>query len=283
MEVIKIYNNNIIAVLTESDQIALVTGNGVGYRASEKTEFIPDQSCQVFKLSEPNKEDIQVVIDRINVDSLEISRKIFGKAKEVVDYPVFNSLLLHLADHISFKVEMLNQNVTVPNLLMTEIKYFYPKEFSVGQFGVQLINETYKVKFDDDEAAYLALHILNSSLQGSSVEVYKITEFIKEMLDIINRVYKFDSGNEGWLYERLTVHLKFLGQRLLNNDRDANEPVLGEEMLKIMKEDLTKIAAVISQANALTNRLFGKALSENEQIYLSIHVLRIKQMRGGKL
>lgn len=282
MEVIKIYNNNILAVLTEDDQIALITGKGVGYKAREKAAFVPDKNCQIFKLSKPNREDIYAMIDHIDADSLEISRKIFNKAKETAEYPVSNSLLLHLADHITFKVEMLNQNIVVPNLLMTEVKYFYPKEFSVGQFGVQLINTVYKAKFDDNEAAYLALHIVNSSLQGNSTDVYKITEFIKEMLNIINGVYSFTKDTQSWHYERLTVHLKFLAQRLLHHEQDADDPILGKEVLEITKEDFPKITAIVNKANALTTRLFDKRLSHNEEIYLSIHVLRIKQIQGGK-
>jgi len=129
-----------------------------------------------------------------------------------------NSLLLQLADHISFKIEMLRQNIEVPNLLMTEIKMFYPNEFAIGQYGVKLINQKYQTHFGDDEASYLALHVLNSSINGKETDVFKITEFIKEMISAINDVFQRAIDDNDWKYERLIVHLKFLAQRLLLSD-----------------------------------------------------------------
>ena len=58
MEVLKIYNNNIIAVLTENNQIALVTGKGVGFKIKEHSTFSLDEYHQLFTFSEPSKNDI---------------------------------------------------------------------------------------------------------------------------------------------------------------------------------------------------------------------------------
>ncbi len=280
MEVIKVYNNNIVAVLTDNDQIALVTGRGVGFKNKEKRELIMTDDLQIFTLSEPNKADIQTIIDHVDVDALEISRQIFNKAKESMNYPISDSLLLQLADHISFKIEMLNQDILVPNLLMTEISYFYPKEFSIGKFGVDLINQRYQTQFDDDEATYLAMHILNASLSGGSTDVYKITEFIKGMLGIISQVFDIEIDHSAWYYERLIVHLKFLGQRLLNGKQDKNQSVFGQGFLKIKPKDLAKIHEIANRTNVLTRQLFQKKLTENEQMYLCIHVLRIQQSQN---
>lgn len=279
MEVLKIYNNNIVAVLTDTDQVALVTGRGIGHKVRGKSDFGMDESCQLFTLSEPHKQDIQQIIDRIDVEALEIARKIFVKAKEAVEYPLLDSLLLQLADHISFKIEMIHQDIFVPNLLMTEIKVFYPKEFVVGQFGSELMNQKYHTTFGDDEASYLAMHILNASQRGNNSDVYRITEFIRDMIQIISQSYDVPNSYNNWMYERLIVHLKFLAQRLISNQKEQSEVILGDGFLKMKETDLIKLNQVINKANVLSKKIFGKKLTENEQIYLSIHVLRIQQLQ----
>lgn len=282
MEILKIYNNNIVAVLTDTNQVALVTGRGIGHKVRGKKELPFDESYQLFKLSEPNKQDIQQIIDRIDVESLEIAREIFIKAQATIDYLLLDSLLLQLADHISFKIEMFHQDIIVPNLLMTEIKVFYPKEFAVGQFGVALVNKKYKTHFDDDEASYLAMHVLNSSMRGNNTDVYRITEFIKEMIQIISESYEIEGAYNDWIYERLIVHLKFLARRLISNQKDTSEVILGDRFLRIKEMDLIKLNQVTNKANVLSKQLFEKKLSESEQIYLSIHVLRIQQLQQNK-
>lgn len=275
MEVLKIYNNNIIAVLLDSDQVALVTGRGIGFEAKETHTFILSPSHQLFVLSEPNKSDIQKVINQIDPDALEIARKIVAKAQEISDYGIMSSLLLQLADHISFKLELSKQNVEVPNLLMTEVKNFYPKEFSIGQYGVQLINKKYGTHFGDDESSYLGLHVLNSSIQGKGTDVYRITEFIKEMLNSIETIFQQPFKDDRWIYERLIVHLKFLAVRLLQDNFTDSKVTFSECFFERSIHELVRIKRVIGKANEISQRIFGKSLTQNEEMYLSLHVLRM--------
>lgn len=264
MKAIKIYNNNIIAVLTDTNQVALVTGKGIGFNARVDDEIYLKENDKLFILSNPEMEDIQSIINRIDSEALEIARKIINKANELIDYPLFDSLLLQLADHISFKVEMMNQGIVVPNLLATEIKFFYPQEFIIGQYGVMLINEKYQTKFDDDEASYLALHILNSSVKGTSTEVYKITEFIREMMQVIQKIFQLSNVYGNWKSERLVIQLKFLAQRLLSQvdeEQDShmkNGIQLDSGFLKIRETELLQINNVLIESDKLAGRLFGK-------------------------
>lgn len=274
IQILKIYNNNIIAVLLDTDQIALVTGKGVGFSAKEDN-FKLNETHQLFTLTELGKVDIQKIVDNVDINALEISRKIIEKFKENNSYPIMDSLLLQLSDHISFKVELLKENVEVPNLLMTEIKFFYPKEFSIGQYGVQLINEKYDSNFGDDEASYLALHILNSSVRGKGTDVYKITEFITEMVSIISKVLGKEILYNDWNYERLIVHLKFLAQRLLMDNSGNEEVTLNNTFFERSQSDLIRAKKIIKEANLLSKQLFGKELQNSEEIFLSIHILRI--------
>lgn len=275
MEIIKIYNNNIIAVLLETNQIGLVTGKGIGFKAKQNKKLELTEEYQLFTFAEPNKSDIQRIIDQIDADALEIAREIVDKARETNDYPIVDSLLLQLADHISFKVELQKQDINIPNLLMSEIKVFYPKEFKIGEYGVTLINKNYQLNFGEDEASYLALHILNSSIHGRGTDVYKITDFIKEMVGFINEIYDKNIGYNDWTYERLIVHLKFLAQRLLLTEKTEKQIVLGDTFFEQSENELIKAQKIIQAANSLSKRIFGRTLGKNEEIYLSLHVMRM--------
>ncbi|MFC0739921.1 PRD domain-containing protein [Enterococcus faecalis] len=275
MEVLKIYNNNIVAVLLDTDQIALVTGKGIGYDAKEMRQFQLKPTYQLFVLAEPDKSDIQKIIQQIDADAVEIARKIVEEAKKIDDYTIMDSLLLQLADHISFKVELFKQNVEVPNLLMTEVKLFYPKEFAIGQYGVQLMNEQYGTHFGEEEASYLGLHVLNASIQGKGTDVYKITEFIKDMIVVIEEGLQVKMKSDGWMYERLIVHLKFLAFRLLKDNDPEHTVSFGDLFFERSQGELIRVKRVIVQANEKSKKIFGKTLNQSEEVYLSVHFLKM--------
>lgn len=281
MKAVKIYNNNIVAVVSEQQEIALITGRGVGFNTKPGDEIALQPDWHLFLLVQPEKADLRALMERIDGDALEIARSLYQRAMQEMDYPVSTSLLLQLADHISFKIDMLKQGIIVPNLLMTEVKTFYPKEFAIGRIGVEQINQVFGTDLDDDEASYLAMHILNAAMSGKGNSAVKITEFIREMMKIINDAFGFTQQQNHWVFERLIIHLKFLGQRLSQTDESPKEPVY-DGLLQIRETDLIKINEVIYRANTLSQQIFEQTLSANEQLYLSIHVLRIQQNQGEK-
>lgn len=282
MKVIKIYNNNIVAVVNSENKVALITGRGVGYHHQLNDSIIMQDDWHVFELLNPKLDEYHKVLERVNLDAFEISQLVYQSSQKQLDYEVNKLFVIVLADHITFKLELYKNNVFVPNLLTSEIRTFYPKEFRLGQEAVQLINAKFATAFDDEEASTIAMHILNMMMGAQANSVFVITEFIKTMMQIIRNNFDLPEGEDAWVYERLIIHIKYLGQRL-NNPDAPNEVSIFEGILSITNEESQKLDELLIQTDRVTQKLFNRKLSTNERIYLSIHILRIIRKEGEKL
>lgn len=118
------------------------------------------------------------ILDRLNPDAFEISQEIYDLAQSTLDDPINPLLVIVLADHIAFKLALLKDGVQVPNLLSAEIRSFYPREFAVGRQAVALIEKRFAADLGDDEAAYLAMHIINMMSGAQPNSVFVVSEFI---------------------------------------------------------------------------------------------------------
>lgn len=77
-------------------------------------------------------------------------------------------------------------------------------------------SEKLNVSLLQDEAAFIALHIVNASADGSDMtKVLEITKLIGEIETIVKRYYRMEFENESVYYYRFVTHLKFLAQRLV--------------------------------------------------------------------
>lgn len=279
LKVIKIYNNNIVAVINSHDKVSLVTGKGVGYHSRINQLLLIQEGWNIFELTNPRFDEYHNLLDNISIAAFEVSQKIYDLASSQLSYDINKLLVMVLADHISFKIELLKSNVYVPNLLATEIKLYYPNEFYIGKAAVDLINSTFGSELDDDEASYIAMHIINMHSESRENSVFIITEFIKTMIQLVKHDFSINAEDSSWVFERLIIHIKFLAQRL-NEPQTHAESSLDVDLFSLSSRDLLKIKAFHQHADLIAHKLFGRTLSDNEQLYLSIHVLRIINQIG---
>ena len=70
-----------------------------------------------------------------------------------------------------------------------EIKSFYRKEFELGMWALTLIKAKYGISMDENEAGFIALHIVCSETDNAIENAYEITAFIKEILEIVKNYF----------------------------------------------------------------------------------------------
>lgn len=117
---------------------------------------------------------------------------------------------------------------------MWEIRKFYPKEFQIGKQALDIIqNETKAVLFDD-EAGFIALHIVNAQMEDPVGDLYGLTKVMQEILNIIKYTCKIAFDEDSFYFCRFITHLKFFAQRLLTHTAYDSED--NEELLEVVKK-----------------------------------------------
>lgn len=116
-----------------------------------------------------------MLLERTPILYFRIAEVIARKACETLKIEVSPQLLISLSDHIHYAAERKKQNINVPNFMLNEIKTLYKREFKVGLWALKLIQANTEISFPEDEAGYIAMHIVNATLNngGRSSNVSK--------------------------------------------------------------------------------------------------------------
>lgn len=75
--------------------------------------------------------------------------------KEKIAVNLNSSVYVTLTDHINFAIERQKQNIDFTNPLLWEIKRYYPSEFQVGCYALDLIKQRFDVQLTEDEAGFI--------------------------------------------------------------------------------------------------------------------------------
>lgn len=275
MRIKKVINNNILCVVDDKGSEMIVTGKGLGFKRKvgervgsalvEKTYRMEDQAGQ-RKLRE--------LAEQIPIEHLELTQRLIDHIKGQISVPLNESLLITLADHISFAIKRKQDGVEFTNPLEGAIMCYYPTEYHLGQHCLRVIREETQTDLHPSEAAFIAMHIVNSELNTSMSVMYDITKLIQGALEVVEYYYQkeFDQGSLN--FNRFIVHLRYFAQRLFQaapGHPDEYDDDF-QEMIRRSCDQHYKCAQHIAE---YIRNAYQKEVSDAELIYLTIHLKRI--------
>ncbi len=158
------------------------------------------------------------------------------------------------------------------NALLWEIKKFYQTEYQLGIRALEIIRNRLGVTLLEDEAGFIALHIVNAELDTDMSDMMKITTLIQDILEITKNYYKITLDVDSLHYERFITHLKYFGQRLFNNKSIKDHDFNLQTMIKENYNSDYKCAEII---NDYIKEKYNRELTGEEMMYLTIHLKRI--------
>ena len=174
-----------------------------------------------------------------------------------------------LTDHIGFAIERFKDGMDFSNALYREIRRFYPREFGVGMYALKLIEERTGIQLPEDEAASIAIHLVDAEFDIKVREAWKITEMMKDMVQILEKELHLppeDSLNR----DRLISNLKLLAHRML-----LLEPSEGEADEVFYEFIRRHCVREYSLTQKLTEYLKGQyqcEMTEEERIFLTLQL-----------
>ena len=163
MKIDKIINNNLIRTFDNNGKEVLVMGCGLGFQ--KKIGDIVDQSKIEKIYAIKNKSDsnkLMTLLSEIPLEYIQVSNEIISYAKYSLGKRLNDNIYISLTDHISFAIERYKQGLNFKNALLWEIKRFYNHEFLIGKEALTIIKKRLDIMLSEDEAASIALHIVNA-------------------------------------------------------------------------------------------------------------------------
>lgn len=274
MKIIRVLNTNAVVTLDSDKKEIIVTGPGIGFK-KKKGELL-DRSLvdKTYRLQ--SKEDsrrLQEIVHAISEKYLEIAAKVVDVARNEQALKINDILYITLTDHINSAVERYQTGIVLKNMMKIDIQKFYPKEYAVGQKAIRWIHEETTVDLGEDEAAFIAMHIVASELDDSaSTDIKKITELITAILQIVRLHFKIDFHEDSVSYQRFITHLKFFSARVL--DQTPYEDSM-QEIYQVLVTQNPYAYSGVKKVSEFIKDNYCRALTIDELLYLLIHLKRI--------
>lgn len=272
MKIEKIINNNIISSRDEEGNELIVMGCGLGF--GKKTGQCLDENNieKVFKLAnKDSREHFKELLGKLPLEYVQISNEIISYAKEALGKVLNETVYLTLTDHIGFAIDRFKEGMLFNNALFEEIKMFYPNEYTVGCHALYLIEKKTGVRLLEDEAASIAIHLVNAEFNSAISTTFILTQMIREMMEIISGEIPVCSKEA--YQDRLAINLKYLVNRLLT--KTAVQTSGDEVLYDFVKEHCSKEYRLIQKVNHFILEKYECSMTEEESIYLTLNVKRI--------
>lgn len=269
----KVINNNIISAYEKSGAEVIVMGRGIGFK-KKQGEMVPaDQISKIFRIkSRTLAEQFKELLANMPLERVRISDEIISHAKDHLKLKLNQSIYVTLTDHINFAIERVSQGIEPQNALLWEIKRFYPQEFQLGIYALELIQDRLDILLPEDEAGFIALHFVNAEYGTDIRDAVKFPDQMQAIVDIVERDLGILLDESSLHYERFMTHIKFLIQRIYRKEllfsEDRELSLLMQRKYPREYQCSLKVAEYIMQAT-------GSRLSEEEIMYLSVHIRRV--------
>ena len=274
MRIDKIINNNIISARDSQGVELMAMGKGIGFGQKPGNEIDDKAVEKIFRLENiDNKEYFKELLASLPLEHIRLATDIISYAKESLGLILSQNVYLTLTDHIGFTLKKHREGMIFNNALYDEVRLFYPVEYSVGRYALELIEERTSCRLGEDEAASIALHLVNAEMDSAMGTTFVMVKMMREMMEIIERQISIPTGR---IYprERLISDLKQLANRLV-----SEEPISGRQddlLYEFVREHYRDEYQIISRLSEYIENEYQCSMTEEEIIYL---VLNIKRMR----
>lgn len=270
-------NNNVVVAIDEDNNEQILMGKGLGFKVEIGTVVDESKIEKIFTLKDTNaNQRLQELCKTVPVEHIELAEEIVNYARIHVDNKLNENVIVSLCDHIYMAVERKKQNIEVKNMMLWDIKRFYRDEYLVGKYSIGLIYKRFGVLLSDDEAGFIALHIVNAQLDLHTKSVNEITIVMQEIETIVRMTFAISLDMNSVYYYRFITHLKFFAERLFSGKLCENQDV--DNMLELIKTKYEKAYNCVMKIAQFIEQKYKYQLSQEEILYLSIHISRIVQI-----
>lgn len=275
MKVVKVINNNLIRSFDKNNNEVIVMGKGLGFKKVPGDEVDESLIERVYTLNDGKTNSNQLVelLEKIPIEVIQVTNQIISFAKASLGKKLNKNIYISLADHINYAIERHKEGIVMKNALLWEIKRFYNHEFLVGKEALKIIENKFGVSLPEDEAGFIALHLVNALMDDISLKkTTDMTKMIDNIISIIKYHFKIELDEYSIHYERFITHLKFFAQRIFSeniiSDQDQN-------FIQILKNQYKREYDCTLKISDFIKKEYGCELTEDEMIYLTIHIKRI--------
>ncbi|MDQ0297915.1 beta-glucoside operon transcriptional antiterminator [Salibacterium salarium] len=273
MKIKQVFNNNAISALDQQQNELVIMGKGLGFMKKPGDAVEEQHIEKVFTIDNQETSNwLTNLLNELPEQMIDISDEIIKNAKLTLGKNLNDIIYVSLTDHIYYALQRHEKGMDIQNALLWEISRLYPEEYKMGQEALNIIEHYTSVRLPEDEAGFIAHHIVNAELNEEMTNVVNITRLTQQVLDIVKYQYHIDINANTLSHHRFVTHLKFFAQRLFSGVQHGSKD---EFLFNVVKEKHEDAFRCVKKISKFIEETYGYTLSKDDQLYLTIHIHRV--------
>ncbi|HHD1625267.1 TPA: BglG family transcription antiterminator LicT [Enterococcus faecalis] len=274
MRIEKVLNNNVVLSRNEQGKEIVYMGRGLAFQKKIGDTINPDYVEKEFVLKDSAMAgQFQQLFEDVPTKEVEVVKQIVDLAETTLAIELSSNIYLTLTDHIHYALLRAKEGIDIPNPLVFETRKFYPKEFEIAKQALAIIAEKLGVQFSENEAGFIAFHIVNAEQGNGNMEVtMEATKMVRDILTIISRYFGQVFDEDSLNYQRIVTHLQYFAQRYLKQEAHDEED---EFLFALVQGKYPKAFQAVQRINEYLLKSYDRPIDQAEMIYLTIHIQRV--------
>ncbi len=273
MQVERVINNNVVSAFDPKGKEVIVMGKGVGFQAKQGKEINQSLIEKIFYLeSQTAVNKFKELIENLPLEHIQVSNEIITYADKILNRRLNPNIYITLTDHISFAIERFKQDMIFDNPLLWDVQRMYRQEYLIGEYAIALIEKRLGLRLPVDEAASIALHIVNAEYNTVMSQTMSITKLLPKVLQIVKEDFGIILEEGSLQFERLVSHLRFMIQRILSREQLDN---IDMEFCEMVKKLYPAEFTCSEKIGEYLKESFQEIIVAEELAMLTVHIRRV--------
>ncbi|WP_461188807.1 PRD domain-containing protein [Arthrobacter sp. Z4-13] len=274
MEVLRVFNNNVVLARAADRGEVILTGRGIGFQAKPGQQVDEAKVVRVFVPEDGrNADNFGALVAAIPPEHIALADQALEIARGGMAGPLNSTTVVALADHLSFAIKRLQQGLNIEYPLRAEIAHLYPHELRMGQQIVGFVNDRLEEQLPRDESVAVALHLVNAGFASGDLSyTYQMTGVFAQLFEVLEQAYGRAFDRETVNAARFITHLRYFFVRA-HTGRQLAEGATG--LGSAIREAYPEAFGTALKLQAVLELRLGQPLTDDEVTYLTLHVARM--------
>ncbi|WP_210581524.1 PRD domain-containing protein [Actinomyces succiniciruminis] len=274
MEILRVFNNNVILARDELGRETILTGRGLGFQHKPGQEVDTSRVARRYVLAQ-NAESVGEVMAAIPLERIALIERTFRAAARELGTTVPSSTVVAVVDHVNQAMERAAAGIVMDYPLRAEAAHLHPEELRLAERMVAELNRAQEVQLPDGEAVALALHLFAAAVGAPSTrEATRQSKLIGQVMDVLKAAYGRDFRADSIDAARFAVHLRYFLVRARTDEQVADGT--GTAIAESLRLRYPRAYRVAVRVKELLEMRLGITVQDDETAYLTMHVARLE-------
>ena len=274
MEILRVFNNNVVLARGDGGSEVILTGRGLGFQVKPGQPVDPAKIVRTFVPEDGRSPDsLGSMVASIPPEVLALADAALEAGRAELEIRRSTVLTVALADHLNFAIKRQLNGIDFEYPLEAEVSHLYPSELRAARRILAHVNAAQDVTLAEGEAVSIAMHLVNAGFAAGDLSfTYQMTGVFAQLFDVLEQASGRPIGRDSVNSARFITHLRYFFVRATSG-KQLDEGA--SKLSTAIRDSYPEAYATALRLQSVLELRLGDAMTEDEATYLTLHVARL--------